>query len=122
MFVYPIPLEIFPSIGLNEFPADELRRNLGVGIGSLSRCVPVLACERILSAIASFHALNILEQGDEEYAGELATFTDIPCVFQISGCNFWRDSAVLLDQWEEELTQVHWEREIIVHCARVQHP
>ena len=57
---------------------------------SLSRCVPVLACVKILSASESFHALNILEHDDEEYGGELATFSlkamRIPNIrLQISG-------------------------------------
>ena len=53
--------------------------------------VPVLSCTGILSSIGSSHELSVLEQGAEEDAGEFAkkkTFSDLPCVFQIPGCEF----------------------------------
>ena len=52
--------------------------------------VPVLSCMGILSSIGSSHELSVLEQGAEEDASEFAKkkFSDLPCVFQMSGCEF----------------------------------
>ena len=63
-------------MGRTNFLADELRRNLGVGIASLSQIlttaagVPVLSCIGLLSV--SSHKLSVLEQSAEEKACEFA--------------------------------------------------
>ena len=35
--------------------------------------------------------------------------------------DFWHGSAVLLDQLEEQVTLIQWERGIMVHCAPTRH-
>ena len=51
------------------------------GLG-LSLCPGLLACTGIFPVAGASHELSNLEQGVEEYAGELAkTFPEIPCAF-----------------------------------------
>ena len=70
----PRILKKFPSsVGSNEFPVDELLRNLGVGIASLppspfpgTGC-PVLVRPGILPASGSAHGVGILVRKVEGY-------------------------------------------------------
>ena len=41
--------------------------------------------------------------------------------FQTSGCEFSQRLSSLLNKLEEEMTPVHWEREIMVRCVLIQH-